>query len=168
MTTSVFDNLDDIIDKYIEAGAVTYYCKPNETISIEKYINEHEEEKDRTESQERILKIISELFPEKVIIPEEKEKPDDIQKQSEYINPYESYPKLTTEQFFRKMHLARQKRHDVKNARKIHNWYRLYKDDIDELFFNGLATFEDYGIDFSDNIREMYDHFVEEQYYLNV
>lgn len=168
MTTSVFDNLDDIIDKYIEAGAVTYYGKPNETISIEKYINEHEEEKDRTESQEQILKLISELFPEKVIIPEEKEKPDDTQKQSEYIDPYETYPKLTTEQFFRKMALTRQKRNDIMNARKIHNWYRLYKDDIDELFYNGLATFQDCGIDFSDDIREMYDHFVEEQYYLNV
>jgi hypothetical protein len=168
MTTSVFDNLDDIIDKYIEAEAVTYYGKPNETISIEKYITEHEEDKDRAESRALILKLIGELFPEKVIIPEKKLEPDDTQIESVYNDPFDSYPKLTNEQFFRKMQLNRQKRNDIINARKIHNWYRLYKDDIDELFYNGLATFEDNGIDFSNNIREMYDHFVEEQYYLNV
>ena len=169
MTTCVFDNLDSIIDTYIEADSVTYYGTPSQSISIDTYLIDHEEDRDRKESAVNILKLIRDYFSDKITIPEKKpdsQSPDKV----ELVNndPYYNYPKLTTKQFLHKMQLTRQKTHDIQRARQIHNWYRLYKDDVDELFYHGLKIFEDQGIDFSEHINTMYDHFVEEQYERNI
>ena len=62
MTTCVFDNLDSIIDTYIEADSVTYYGTPSQSISIDTYLIDHEEDGDRKESAVNILKLISHLM----------------------------------------------------------------------------------------------------------
>ena len=169
MTTSEFDNIDSLVDTYINAGAVNYYSTSDETISIEKYLIEYEEKNDRVEAEKSILTIISKLYPDKVIVPEKiLEKSDNIEIKPTNTDPFDNYPKLTKQQFLEKTCLTREKRQDIITARKIHNWYMHYKDDVDELFNNGLRTIENHGIDFLYNINEIYDHFVEEQYYLNI
>ena len=165
MTACVFYDIDTALNKFIDSENVTFYSRGNKTISIEEYLKNCE---DKENSERNISKLINKLYTKEIV--EDTKINDKIpEKESTTALPntddYKFYPKMTTEEFFRKLSQDRIKRENIKMRNSIHNWYRYNREDIDELFFKGVRTFQDHGVEFTCDIQEMYDHFVEELFY---
>ena len=167
MTACVFYDIDPQINKFIDSGDVTFYSKSNNTITINDYIKDCE---DKENSEKTISKLQDKLYPVEKVKPIEKPVTEKEVTNTSTLNNYsfdnsKHYSKMTTEEFFRKLSQDRIRRQNIKRQNKIHNWYRYNKEDIDELFFKGMRTFQDHGVEFTYDIREMYDQFVEQLYY---
>ena len=164
MTACVFYNIDPKINELIDSNEVSFYSKKNSLLTIDEYLNSCE---DKENSQKNISKLQEKLFPIITEKPKEAEPKKESPKSNDnysFIND-KVYPRLTTEEFFKKLSKDRIKRARIEKQKKIHNWYRYNRENIDELFFKALRTFQDNGVDFQDNIHEMYDHFVEYLYH---
>ena len=166
MTACVFYDIDPTINEFIDKKSVTFYSKKNKVISVSEYLNDCDEQ-DKENCKKNISKIVDKFFGKSVI-----EKPDNTKHEqketidiSTQFNNSKSYPKMTTEQFFKKLHKDRKRRDNIKLQNNIHNWYRYNRDNIDELFFKGLHTFQDHGVEINYDIKILYDHFVEDLYY---
>ena len=169
MTACVFSNINSKIDSIIENGDAKFYIKPSKFISINDYIKNCD---DTEEAENNIKKLIDKLYSsnDENEINKEIENPVEKTEEKESIEKEDIYndkifvPRLTTEQFFRKLAENERNNQYIKRSRKIHSWYRTYRIELDELFFMTYNSFSDNNIEFSVDKQTMYDDFIEFMY----